>query len=116
WAASSGWETPRRSGRLDIVGALLFSGLLVGALGALTLLGSRSEPDTGGLDPALIAAGLAVVAVVSGLLTVVRGLGVEDPFIDPRLFRHAGFSSAIVVSALTGYGLATAIVGAAVFV
>ena len=31
WAASSGWETPRRPGRLDFVGAILFSGLLVGA-------------------------------------------------------------------------------------
>ena len=40
----------------------------------------------------------------------------RDPFIDPRLFRHAGFASATLVSALTGYALATAIVGGAVFV
>ena len=40
----------------------------------------------------------------------------SDPFIDPRLFRHAGFASATLVSALTGYALATAIVGGAVFV
>jgi len=37
WAASSGWDTPRRTGRLDLVGALLFSLFLVGGLGALTL-------------------------------------------------------------------------------
>ena len=40
WAASSGWETPRRPGRVDLAGAVLFSAFLVGALGALTLLGS----------------------------------------------------------------------------
>ena len=89
---------------------------LVGALGALTLLGSRAEPESGGLDPAVVAAVLAVVAVVAGVATVVRGLRVRDPFLDPRLFRHAGFASATVVSALTGYGFATAIVGGAVFV
>ena len=116
WAASSGWETPRRPGRLDIVGGILFSAFLVGALGALTLLGSRAEPDAGGLDPMVVAAVLAVVAVVAGVATVVRGLRVRDPFLDPRLFRHAGFASATVVSALTGYALATAIVGGAVFV
>jgi MFS family permease len=43
-------------------------------------------------------------------------LRTTDPFLDPRLFRSASFSSAAVVSLLTGYGLATAIVGAAVFV
>jgi MFS family permease len=116
WAASSGWETPRRPGRLDIVGAILFSALLVGGLGALTLLGSQGAADGEGPDPALVAIALAVVAVVGGIATVVRGLRVRDPFIDPRLFRHAGFASATAVSALTGYGLATAIVGGAVFV
>ena len=116
WAASSGWETPRRPGRIDLIGAILFSGLLVGALGALTLLGSRSQPDTGGPDPTLVAVVLAVVAIACGVLTIVRGLRVSDPFIDPRLFRHAGFASATLVSALTGYALATAIVGGAVFV
>ena len=64
----------------------------------------------------MVAAVLAVVAVVAGIATVVRGLRVRDPFLDPRLFRHAGFASATVVSALTGYALATAIVGGAVFV
>jgi MFS family permease len=115
WAASSGWETPRRPGRLDVVGALLFSGFLVGSLGALTLLGSRTTPD-GGLDPELVARVLVGVAVVCGVVALVRGLRVADPFLDPRLFRSASFSSATLVSALTGYGLATAIVGGAVFV
>ena len=115
WAASSGWETPRRQGRVDLVGAILFSAFLVGALGALTLLGSQADP-AGGVDPATISLVLLVVAVIAGPATIVRGLRVADPFLDPRLFRSASFSSAALVSLLTGYGFATAIVGAAVFV
>ena len=40
----------------------------------------------------------------------------RDPFLDPRLFADRVFSSAALISLLTGYGLATAIVGGAVFV
>jgi MFS family permease len=115
WAASSGWETPRRTGRIDLVGGLLFSAFLVGALGALTLLGSRTTAGHG-VDPQLVSAALVVVALIAGPATVVRGLRVRDPFLDPRLFRQPAFWSAAVVSALTGYGFATAIVGGAVFV
>ncbi len=116
WAASADWETPRRPGRVDLVGAVLFSAFLVGTLGALTLLGSRPDAEGSGLDPATVSIILATVAVVSIFVTVVRGFRVHDPFIDPRLFRSAAFSSATLVSALTGYGFATAIVGGAVFV
>ena len=115
WAASSGWETPRRQGRVDLAGAILFSAFLVGTLGSLTLLGSQADP-AGGVDPATISLVLLVVAVIAGPATIVRGLRVPDPFLDPRLFRSASFSSAALVSLLTGYGFATAIVGAAVFV
>jgi MFS family permease len=115
WAASADWETPRRPGRVDVAGAALFSAFLVGALGSLTLIGSRAGDGTG-LDPSTVSAVLVVIAVVSLAVTVVRGLRVPDPFLDPRLFRSLPFSSAAVVSLLTGYGLATAIVGAAVFV
>ena len=121
WAASSGWETPRRQGRVDVAGAAVFTAFLVGALGSLTLLGSRAEGgagggDGGGPDPATIGLVLAGLAAIAGPVALIRGLRVPDPFLDPRLFRHAGFASAALVSALTGYGLATAIVGAAVFV
>ena len=116
WAASSGWETPRRGGRGDVPGALLFSAFLAGALGALTLLGSRASTTGEGFDPAIVGALLAVVAVAAGVVALVRGLRTADPFLDPRLFRNRAFSAATLVSALTGYGLATAIVGAAVFV
>ena len=116
WAASAGWETPRRVGRVDLVGAVLFSAFLVGTLGALTLLGSRAEAAGSGIDPAVVSVVLAAVGVLALVVTVIRGIRVRDPFIDPRLFRSAAFSSATLVSALTGYGFATAIVGGAVFV
>jgi len=116
WAASSGWETPRRQGRVDLLGAALFSAFLVGSLGALTLLGSQAGAGDTGLDPATISLVLVVVAAVAGPITILRGLRTSDPFLDPRLFRSASFSSASLVSLLTGYGFATAIVGAAVFV
>lgn len=114
WAASTGWETPRRTGRIDVPGALLFSTFLVGAVGALSLLGSRSE--TGGLDPLVVALVLAGLAAMAAPVAFRRSLRVHDPFLDPRLFRRAPFAAATLVSALTGYGFATAIVGGAVFV
>jgi MFS family permease len=116
WAASGGWDTPRRPGRVDVAGGLLTAATLAGTLGALTLLGSRSDGAAGGPDPVLVAVGLALLALVAAPLAVRRGLRIPDPFLDPRLFRRPAFASAAIVSALTGYGLATAIVGAAVFV
>jgi MFS family permease len=113
WAASSGWETPRRGGPIDVFGAVVWSIALGGALAAVTLLGSRDE---GGPDPLLISALLGLAAVIATVLTVIRGLRLADPFLDPRLFRSLTFSSAALVSLLTGYAFATAIVGGAVFV
>jgi MFS family permease len=113
WAASHGWETPRRRTGVDIPGAVVWSIALAAALGAVTLIGVG---DLGGLDPALVAGGLGALAIVATVLTVVRGLRRTDPFLDPRLFRSVSFSSAFVVSLLTGYAFATAIIGGAVFV
>jgi len=113
WAASHGWETPRRRAGLDIFGALVWSVALAAALGATTLIGIA---DLGGPDPLIVAAGLAAAAVAATLLTIVRGLRLADPFLDPRLFRKAAFSSAALVSLLTGFAFAVAIIGGAVFV
>ena len=49
-------------------------------------------------------------------MAVVRALRLEDPFLDVRLFRNVAFSAAALVSLLTGYAFATAIIGGAVFV
>jgi MFS family permease len=113
WAASTGWETPRRRAGPDVIGAIVWSLALVAALGATTLIGVT---DIGGPDPLQIGGALVALAVVATLLTVVRGLRRPDPFLDPRLFRSVAFSSAALVSLLTGFAFATAIIGGAVFV
>jgi MFS family permease len=113
WAASSGWESPRRHVGVDVVGAIVWSIGLAAGLGAVTLIGVG---DVGGPDPVLVGAALAALSVVAVLATIVRGLRRPDPFLDPRLFRSVAFSSAALVSLLTGFAFATAIIGGAVFV
>jgi hypothetical protein len=115
WAASPGWETPRRPGRIDALGALWFGIALVTGLVGLTLLGTREIAGTSA-DPGAVTAALLAAAAVAVAVTVVRGLRVHDPFLDPHLFGNVTFSSAALVSLLTGYGFATAIIGGAVFV
>jgi MFS family permease len=113
WAASHGWETPRRRAGPDVVGAVVWSIALAAALGATTLIG---VVDIGGPDPFQVGVALVVLAVAATLATVLRGLRRPDPFLDPRLFRSVAFSSAALVSLLTGFAFATAIIGGAVFV
>src|SRR5262245_6885905 len=115
WAAAPDWDSPRRGGRVDLVGAAVFGIALLAGLIGLTLIGS-SELAVATADPMLVTAALLLVAVLATVIAVVRGLRVEDPFIDPRLFRSLPFSSASIVSLLTGYAFATAIIGGAVFV
>src|SRR5512147_1682145 len=114
-AASAAWETPHHPGRLDVLGAAWFGLALVAGLVGLTLVGTRQIAESG-VDPTLVTVGLLGVAAVASVVAIVRGLRVEDPFLDPRLFRSVPFSSAALVSLLTGYGFATAIIGGAVFV
>ena len=113
WAASHGWETPRRRAGVDVVGAVVWSVALAAALGATTLIGVA---DLGGPNPLQVGVALAILAIGATAVTVVRGLRRPDPFLDPRLFRSAAFSSAAAVSLLTGFAFATAIIGGAVFV
>jgi MFS family permease len=115
WAAAPDWETPHRPDRIDIAGAALFGIALVAGLLGLTLIGS-TEIAGSSIDPVAVTVGLLVVAAVVSAVAVVRGLRVRDPFLDPRLFQSVPFSSAALVSLLTGYAFATAIIGGAVFV
>ncbi|HEV8696663.1 MAG TPA: MFS transporter [Candidatus Limnocylindrales bacterium] len=114
WAVAPGWDTPRRSGRIDLAGAAIFGLALAAGLVALTLIGATSTPDA--VDPFTISVGLGAVAAVATLLAIVRAVRQSDPFLDVRLFRERAFTAAAVVSALTGYAFATAIIGGAVFV
>jgi MFS family permease len=115
WAASAGWETPTGKGRVDVLGAALFGIALAAGLVGLTLIGVRDVAGTD-LDPATVSAALGGLALIATILAVVRALRSSDPFLDVRLFRSGAFSAATLVSLLTGYAFATAIIGGAVFV
>ncbi len=117
WAATAGWDTPRSTARVDVVGALLFTVALGSILLGVTHLGEGAGGAAdGGLDPGIVSGILIAVGLGAGIVAVTRGLRRRDPFLDPRLFLDRVFASAALVSLLTGYAFATAIVGSAVFV
>ena len=115
WAAGEGWETPRRDGPVDLPGAALFGLALAAGLLAVTLIGATEIAGTE-LDPGTVSIALGVLATTATLVAVVRAIRLPDPFLDVRLFRNVPFSAASLVSLLTGYAFATAIIGGAVFV
>jgi MFS family permease len=114
WAASAGWDTRHVPARVDLVGAFLFTLGLSGILAGTTLIGNGDQVF--GVPTALAVGGLIGTGAVFGLLAIWHGLRARNPFLDPRLFADRVFSSAAIISLLTGYGMATAIVGGAVFV
>ena len=109
WAAGAGWVRETTPGRLDVVGAALVTTALAAGLLWLTTLGDQDEGP-----PWTVVAGVACIAAT---LAAVRHLRrTPDPFLDPRVFRDRVTRSAVLVSLLTGYALATAIIAAAVWV
>lgn len=109
YVAIGGIETPRSSGRLDLVGAVLLSVVLAAGIGAITVAGGS------GWTAAPVLAGFAVAGL--GLVALVAWLSrARWPLIDLRLFADRAFSASNLVSLLTGYTLATAIIGGPVFV
>lgn len=115
WAASAGWDTPRRAGRLDLVGAAWFGIALLALLVGLTLIGTTTLADVA-ISPDVVIAALVILAVIATTLVILHARRTADPFLDPRLFRIPAFAAAALVSLLTGYAFATAIIGGAVFV
>src|SRR4051794_31711363 len=115
WAASVGWDTHRSASRVDIPGAVLVTVGLAAILIGLTLGGS-DKIEGPQVDPWVVVAalvGLGVVAILVGIWLAARRGG---PVVEPSWFRSRVFGSAALVSLLTGYGFATAIIGGAVFV
>ena len=109
WAAAQNWPRSREPFGLDLLGAGLFTTGVATGLLALTTIGN---------DPSGVFAPipLAIVSVVTLGAAILRFATARAPFIDLRLFRDRTFSGAVILSLLTGYGLATAIIGGAVFV
>ncbi|MCU0482924.1 MAG: MFS transporter [Chloroflexi bacterium] len=117
WAATAGWDTPRTRARVDLAGATLFTVGLGLLLVGITLLGEQGGAVTGGgADPFLGPGAMIALGILAATAAVVVGFRRPEPFLDPRPFADRVFSSAALVSLLTGYGFATAIVGTAVFV
>ncbi len=112
WAAAPTWPRPAHRAGLDIFGASLFTAALATGLLALTRLGE----ETAEADPLLSPLVLGVVAAVLAVLAVARNARTREPFLDVRMLRDRTFAAAVLLSLLTGYALATAIIGAAVFV
>ena len=115
WAATSGWAAPRREHRLDLAGAAAASIGLATLLLGITLAGSERIPELP-VEPNVLAAGLGIVALAALAAAVLLGGRRPEPFVDVDWFRIPSFASAALVSLLTGYGFATAIIGGAVFV
>jgi EmrB/QacA subfamily drug resistance transporter len=109
YVVAGGIETPRVRARLDLVGALLLTVALVAGIGAITVSGA------GGWADPLVLGGLALSAVAGAGFASFE-LRAAAPLVELRLFRDRAFSAANGVSLLTGYTLATAIIGGPVFV
>ncbi|HXG25888.1 MAG TPA: MFS transporter [Candidatus Binatia bacterium] len=115
WAAMAGWETPRRAHALDAAGAILVSLGLGALLLGITLAGGEPSPDLA-IEPDLLVVGLIGLGGIALGGGVLVGRRHPEPFVDPSWFRSGSFAAATLVSLLTGYGFATAIIGGAVFV
>ncbi|MDQ3870992.1 MAG: MFS transporter [Chloroflexota bacterium] len=110
WAAGPGWESRGHGTKLDLAGAFLFTLAVGSGLLALTWLGTDSSRTEG------LVLSLAIVCLGAAALAVRHFRRTPDPFLELRFFREPSFSGAVLLSLLTGYALATAIVGGAVFV
>ena len=109
YVVAGGVETPRTRAGLDLGGAVLLSVALVAGIGAVTVSGA-----SGWTDPLVLAGAAVSIAAMAAFVWL--ELRLESPLVDLRLFRDRAFSAANLVSLLTGYTLATAVIGGPVFV
>jgi MFS family permease len=109
WAAGARWEREPGTGSLDVGGAALVTVALASGLVWVTTLGEHTDgPPVG-----LVTAGVCVLASLAAVRHLRRA---RDPFLDPVVVRDRVTRAAVLVSALTGYALATAIIAGAVWV
>jgi MFS family permease len=110
WAAAPRWQRTTAPRQIDVLGAALFTTAVATGLLALTQIGE--EPSAGGPGSAV----LALVSLFALSLAVARFALARHPFLELRFFANRTFSGAVVLSLLTGYALATALIGGAVFI
>lgn len=110
YVVAGGVETPRARGRIDLAGALLLAVGLAAGVGAVTLSGRL------GWNSAQVLGGLLAAAAAAFTAFVAWQRRSRSPLVDLRLLRDRSFSAANAVSLLTGYTLATAVIGGPVFV
>ena len=109
YVVAGGIETPRIRAGLDLGGAALLSVALVAGIGGVTASGAE-----GWTDPVVLGGlALSALALIAFVLVELRS---SSPLVDVRLFADRAFSAANAVSLLTGYTLATAVIGGPVFV
>ena len=112
WAAGAAWPVvERRRVSFDLAGGMALTVTFAAGLLAVTWLGWTDAP--GGALGAIVPATIAAAALV---VTIVVERRSAEPFLPSRLLRDTRLRAAVLVSALTGYALATALVGGAVFV
>ena len=112
WAAGAAWPTvDRKAVRFDMAGGVALTVAFAAGLLAVTWLGWTDAP--GGPLGAAVPAGVACAALAVGIVAERRA---TQPFLPRGLLRDVRLRSAVLVSGLTGYALATALVGGAVFV
>ena len=111
WAAGGSWDAPRTRTSLRVPLLAAFTAGLAGGLLALTWLGDPTAPGgpQGQVALGVASAGAILLAGAGGRLT-------SDPLLDPRRYLDRAVAGAVAVSGLTGYALATALIGAVVFV
>ncbi|MFN8520388.1 MAG: MFS transporter [Chloroflexota bacterium] len=109
WAAGSGWRRESTPGSLDVAGAALVTIALASGLVWLTTIGEHADGPPWGLVA-------AAACVASALGAAYHLRHAAEPFLDPVVLRDRVTRAAVLVSLLTGYALATAIIAAAVWV
>ncbi|MFK4112805.1 MFS transporter [Streptomyces sp. NPDC002176] len=77
--------------------------LLLSLVGMLALVYAVKEAATHGFGPLTLAAGLLGAAALYGFVR--RQLTLPTPLLDVRLFRHRGFSGAVLADLLTVLGM-----------
>jgi DHA2 family multidrug resistance protein len=94
WRMLSRYETKTIKARIDFIGL----GLLVLWVGALQLMLDLGKENEWFSSPLII--GLALVAFLGFVAFVIWELTDDNPIVDLRIFRHPGFSLAMVCMAL----------------